>query len=80
MTKMPDLHARWIELQDVVSSGSTAATPSFAPILPMDDGHQELKWSTNDLNNALHTLDWDLEDVEDTIDILFVIVRQWLKV
>lgn len=31
----------------------------------------ESVWITNELRNSLRTLEWDLEDLEDTINILF---------
>lgn len=31
----------------------------------------ELEWTTTELRNSLRSIEWDLEDLEDTIDILF---------
>lgn len=31
----------------------------------------ESVWITNELRNALRSIEWDLEDLEDTINILF---------
>ncbi|KAB0386456.1 hypothetical protein FD755_001412 [Muntiacus reevesi] len=33
-------------------------------------GHEELDWTTNELRNGLRSIEWDLEDLEETIDIL----------
>lgn len=30
----------------------------------------ELEWTTTELRNSLRSIEWDLEDLEDTIDIL----------
>jgi len=30
----------------------------------------ELDWSTNELRNCLRAIDWDLEDLSETINIL----------
>lgn len=31
----------------------------------------ETEWTTNELRNSLRSIEWDLEDLEDTINILF---------
>lgn len=31
----------------------------------------EAEWTTTELRNSLRSIEWDLEDLEDTIDILF---------
>uniref|UniRef100_A0A8D0L1A9 Syntaxin 10 n=1 Tax=Sphenodon punctatus TaxID=8508 RepID=A0A8D0L1A9_SPHPU len=31
---------------------------------------EEFDWTTNELRNSLRSIDWDLEDLEETIDIL----------
>jgi syntaxin 6 len=33
-------------------------------------GREELDWTTNELRNGLLSVEWDLEDLEETIDIL----------
>ncbi|KAF6097458.1 syntaxin 10 [Phyllostomus discolor] len=38
-------------------------------------GHEELDWTTNELRNGLRSIEWDLEDLEETIDILGGIVE-----
>lgn len=48
-------YRRWLELQD-----DTANSVS----------KDELEWTTTELRNALRSIEWDLEDLEDTIDIL----------
>uniref|UniRef100_A0A452F4N1 Syntaxin 10 n=1 Tax=Capra hircus TaxID=9925 RepID=A0A452F4N1_CAPHI len=35
-------------------------------------GREELDWTTNELRNSLRSIEWDLEDLEETIDILGV--------
>lgn len=35
---------------------------------------EELDWTTNELRNSLRSIEWDLEDLEETINILFFLV------
>ena len=55
LNKTRGLYRRWLELQD-----DTASSVS----------KDELEWTTTELRNALRSIEWDLEDLEDTIDIL----------
>lgn len=32
----------------------------------------ETEWTTTELRNSLRSIEWDLEDLEDTINILFL--------
>ncbi|KAK2508289.1 hypothetical protein MC885_004626 [Smutsia gigantea] len=48
------LYQRWCEL---LQEGSAV-------------GREELDWTTNELRNGLRSIEWDLEDLEETIDIL----------
>lgn len=32
---------------------------------------EELDWTTNELRNSLRSIEWDLEDLDETINILF---------
>lgn len=57
LSKTRSLYQRWIELQDKASSSN----------LHKD----ELEWTTTELRNSLRSIEWDLEDLEDTINILF---------
>ncbi|KAH8290765.1 hypothetical protein KR054_005683, partial [Drosophila jambulina] len=36
-----------------------------------DSGGTEAEWTTTELRNSLRSIEWDLEDLEDTINILF---------
>lgn len=36
-----------------------------------DVGSAETEWTTTELRNSLRSIEWDLEDLEDTINILF---------
>lgn len=38
----------------------------------LDEGSAtpELDWTTTELRNSLRSIEWDLEDLEDTINIL----------
>ena len=51
------LYHRWKELVENPQSGLK----------------EELDWTTNELRNSLRSIEWDLEDLEETINILSVI-------
>ncbi|KAH8372270.1 hypothetical protein KR093_010860, partial [Drosophila rubida] len=36
-----------------------------------ENGGAEVEWTTTELRNSLRSIEWDLEDLEDTINILF---------
>lgn len=48
------LHQRWNELQHAPSSASK----------------EEIDWTTNELRNSLRSIEWDLEDLDETISIV----------
>lgn len=48
------LHQRWSELLQAGSAG----------------GREELDWTANELRNGLRSIEWDLEDLEETIGIV----------
>ncbi|XP_058121064.1 syntaxin-6 isoform X2 [Anopheles ziemanni] len=54
LNKTRGLYIRWRELNDAHSGGSTA----------------EADWTTTELKNSLRSIEWDLEDLEDTISIV----------
>ncbi|XP_050090157.1 syntaxin-6 [Anopheles aquasalis] len=54
LNKTRGLYIRWRELNDAHSGGSTAETD----------------WTTTELKNSLRSIEWDLEDLEDTISIV----------
>lgn len=39
--------------------------------LPSQVSRDELDWSTNELRNCLRAIEWDLEDLSETISILY---------
>ncbi|KAK2176342.1 hypothetical protein NP493_668g01031 [Ridgeia piscesae] len=49
------LYQRWCELLDESTHCSK----------------EEYDWTTNELRNSLRSIEWDLEDLEETINILF---------
>lgn len=49
----------------------TVTTPSVGAGLPVS--REELEWTTTELRNALRSIEWDLEDLEDTIYILLML-------
>lgn len=48
------LYTRWCELADSPSQGSV----------------EEYNWTTNELRNSLRSIEWDVEDLEETIGIV----------
>ena len=50
------LYQRWCELLDDPSNCSK----------------EEYDWTTNELRNSLRSIEWDLEDLEETINILLL--------
>ena len=51
-----NLYTRWCELADA---------PNLVSV-------EEYNWTTNELRNSLRSIEWDLEDLEETIDILLL--------
>ena len=49
------LYQRWCELLDDPNTVS----------------REEYDWTTNELRNSLRSIEWDVEDLEETINILF---------
>ncbi|PSN31361.1 hypothetical protein C0J52_23832, partial [Blattella germanica] len=60
LNKTRGLYRRWLELQEDTTNNVSK---------------DELEWTTTELRNALRSIEWDLEDLEDTIDILFIIFK-----
>lgn len=56
LNKTRGLYLRWIELQD----DTTCVTK------------EEVDWTNTELKNSLRSIEWDLDDLEDTVDILFI--------
>ena len=48
------LYSRWCELAEQPGAVSK----------------EEYDWTTNELRNSLRSIEWDLEDLEETVDIL----------
>lgn len=55
LNKTRGLYLRWQEI-------------SKTPTIPSSP---EAEWTSTELRNALRSIEWDLEDLEDTINILF---------
>lgn len=56
------LHQRWMELQQDLGGASK----------------EEVDWTTNELRNSLRSIEWDLEDLDETINILlFLVAYVW---
>lgn len=58
LNKTVNLYRRWNDLQ---------AEPITVNLL-----REEIEWTTTELRNSLRSIEWDLEDLEDTINILFL--------
>ncbi|GJQ70756.1 Syx6 [Trypoxylus dichotomus] len=59
LNKTRGLYLRWVELQD-----DTICITK-----------EEVEWTNTELKNSLRSIEWDLEDLEDTIDILSLVFR-----
>jgi len=56
VTRTKGLYQRWCELQEEnVGTGS---------------GKEELEWTTTELRNSLRSIEWDLEDLDETVTIV----------
>jgi syntaxin 6 len=55
LNKTRGLYRRWLELQEDIRGAISK---------------DELEWTTTELRNALRSIEWDLEDLDDTINIL----------
>lgn len=62
LNKTRGLYLRWQEI-------------TKAPTIP---NSPEAEWTSTELRNALRSIEWDLEDLEDTINILlnYFLLRQ----
>ncbi|KAG8041611.1 hypothetical protein G9C98_002904 [Cotesia typhae] len=66
LNKTRGLYGRWTDSQ----SNVTVVTPNGVGPGGLPVSKEELEWTTTELRNALRSIEWDLEDLEDTIDIL----------
>jgi len=78
LNKNRGLYGRWSELQDVAimsptggGGGGGGAPINGAATAPPISRTDELDWTTTELRKALRSIEWDLDDLEDTIYILF---------
>lgn len=71
LNKNRGLYGRWSELQNVGIASPTGGIPlnSSATAISRTD---ELDWTTTELRKALRSIEWDLDDLEDTIYILLI--------
>ncbi|KAK3876329.1 hypothetical protein Pcinc_018868 [Petrolisthes cinctipes] len=67
LNKTRGLYQRWGELQQ--EQEGTGGGSAGAGIVV--GSREELDWTNTELRNALRSIEWDLEDLEETIDILF---------
>eukprot|EP00795_Rhopilema_esculentum_P010989 gene10989-19828_t len=54
VSSIQELHRRW---QDLLNNANTS-------------GKEELNWTTNEIKNSIRSVEWDLEDLEETIGIV----------
>ncbi|XP_011156048.1 syntaxin-6 isoform X2 [Solenopsis invicta] len=66
LNKNRGLYGRWSELQNVGITSPTGLSGSATAISRTD----ELDWTTTELRKALRSIEWDLDDLEDTICIV----------
>ncbi|XP_070521064.1 syntaxin-6-like isoform X3 [Cardiocondyla obscurior] len=66
LNKNRGLYGRWSELQNVAIVSPTGISGSATAISRTD----ELDWTTTELRKALRSIEWDLDDLEDTICIV----------
>lgn len=56
LNKTKGLYQRWLELQKDTGLNVTK---------------DDLEWTTTELRNSLRSIEWDIDDLEDTKNILF---------
>ncbi|XP_044587528.1 syntaxin-6 isoform X2 [Cotesia glomerata] len=66
LNKTRGLYGRWTDSQ----SNVTVVTPNGVGPGGLPVSKEELEWTTTELRNALRSIEWDLEDLEDTICIV----------
>lgn len=69
LNKTRGLYQRWGELQQE-QEGTGGGTAGAGIVV---GSREELDWTNTELRNALRSIEWDLEDLEETIDILFTL-------
>ncbi|XP_020296072.1 syntaxin-6 isoform X3 [Pseudomyrmex gracilis] len=69
LNKNRGLYGRWNELQDVAVTSPTGGAPMNGST-PAISRTEELDWTTTELRKALRSIEWDLDDLEDTICIV----------
>lgn len=60
MNKTRGLYLRW---QEILKYPTTPVSP-------------EVEWISTELRNSLRSIEWDLEDLEDTINILLTLFKK----
>ncbi|XP_011299318.1 syntaxin-6 isoform X1 [Fopius arisanus] len=66
LNKTRGLYGRWSDSQVNISALTPIGlVPGGLPV-----SKEELEWTTTELRNALRSIEWDLEDLEDTICIV----------
>lgn len=76
MTKTRTLFQRWQNLNNTPGARSSGSGLAFSPTgaslivgTPVSP-KEELEWTSTELRNALRSIEWDLEDLEETIGIV----------
>lgn len=80
LNKNRGLYGRWSELQNAgITSPIGGAPMSGSATAPPISRTDELDWTTTELRKALRSIEWDLDDLEDTIYILFPSIWRIIK-
>ncbi len=63
LTKSRNYYQRWSDFQDDPNCGTK----------------EELDWTTTELRNGLRSIEWDLEDLEETIGLIHCLCYLLMK-
>lgn len=71
LNKTRGLYLRWRELGEATGTTTAAAAGASSGTAAAAAAAADTEWTTTELRNSLRSIEWDLEDLEDTINILF---------
>ena len=61
-----NLYEKWKRIGDKIDAIRLSQNPAASSSLMSD-----YKWTTNEIKNNIKSMEWDVKDLEDTINILF---------
>lgn len=70
LNKTRGLYLRWRELGEATGTTTAAAAGASGGTAAAAAAAADTEWTTTELRNSLRSIEWDLEDLEDTINIL----------